>query len=402
MQRLFWFLVVLLISVWLGLKISEDPGYALFAYKHWTVEMPLWFAVVAFIVIVFVLYSLLSIVDKMDFSLYRFKNWLRWRRKYKSYNKTNRGLIELIEGHWRSSEYYLLEGIPQSDAPLINYLAAAKAAQEQGAYDRRDNFLRKAHDLAPQAEIAIGVMQAQLQFEQGQLEQALATLGHLRSIAPKQKSVLKLLERVYVRLGDWNALLELLPYLRKAKLITDEQLQIFEENTYQELLRNAANKHENLAGIQRIWQPIPKKFQKSPDLIYSYVRLILPYPEMAGEAEDLINKAVKRDHSLPPTTDILALIRLYGLLITQDPKKQLSHAESWNKRYVNQAVLLLTLGRLCVRCQLWGKARAYFEESLRLEPNPETYMEYGKLLDHLGEPAAAAHNYRDGLMLVAK
>ena len=123
MWKFFWFLIILIFSVWLGLKVSEDPGYAVFAYRHWSVEMPLWFAVVAFFVLLFLLYGVLRFFDGIDFTIYRLKNWLRWRQKYKSYSKTNRGLIELIEGHWRSAEYYLLEGVPQSDAPLV-YLAA--------------------------------------------------------------------------------------------------------------------------------------------------------------------------------------------------------------------------------------------------------------------------------------
>ncbi len=391
MRRFFWFLIILFVSIWLGLKIAEDPGYALFAYRHWTAEMPLWFAVVAFLLLLFLLYGVLRFFDSIDFSLYRWKNWLHWRKKYKSYSKTNRGLIELIEGHWRSSEYYLLAGVEQSDAPLINYLAAAKAAHEQGAFDRRDMYLRKAHQLAPQAEIAIGLTQAQLQFEQGQLEQALATLDRLRSIAPKHGLVLKLLEKVYVRLADWKGLIKLLPFLRKAKLLTDDQLHSFEENVYLELLRNAAQKNAGLVTIQQIWQSIPKKFQKEPAIVYSYAKLLMAYPEMADSLEDMINKTVKKSWNK-------GLVELYGLLLTTDAKKQLAHAENWQKNYGGQAMLLLTLGRLCQRNQLWGKARAYFEESLRLEATPETYIEYGKLLEQLGETTAALQKYREGLV----
>ena len=41
-----WLLIILIASVWLGLQIAEDPGLAFFSYKQWSVEMPLWFAVV--------------------------------------------------------------------------------------------------------------------------------------------------------------------------------------------------------------------------------------------------------------------------------------------------------------------------------------------------------------------
>lgn len=78
----------------------------------------------------------------------------------------------------------------------------------------------------------------------------------------------------------------------------------------------------------------------------------------------------------------------------------MAHAEEWHKQYGEQSVLLLTLGRLCVRCQLWGKARGYFEESVKLHADPETYAEYGKLLEQFGELDSAVQKYREGLLMV--
>mgnify|MGYP000727120986 CR=1 FL=1 len=45
--------------------------------------------------------------------------------------------------------------------------------------------------------------QAELQLADQQLEQALATLKHLRSVAPKHTYVLRLLRRLYEQLGDY-------------------------------------------------------------------------------------------------------------------------------------------------------------------------------------------------------
>lgn len=395
MRRLFWILLVFILSVWIGLKIAKDPGYAIFGYQNWTVEMPLWFALLSFLIVILLLYLILRFFDSIDFSLYRLKNWRASRKKYKAYSKTNRGLIELIEGQWRNAELELSEGVSQSAAPLINYLAAAKAAHEQKAYDRRDTYLRKAHQLAPQADIAIGLTQAQLQFEQGQLEQAAATLEHLQRLAPKHPFVLKLLEKVYVRLSDWNGLIRILPSLKKAKLLTDEQLILFEENTYKEILRAAATKSLSLDSIQQAWKSIPSAMQKKPNIVYTYCKLSMPYSEASVEIEQIINKVIKKQWDT-------RLVYLYGILKTPDSKQQLAYAEAWLRQYGHQAVLLLTLGRLCARCHLWGKARSYFEDSLKLEANPETYMEYGKLLAELGELSQAAQNYRTGLELSEK
>lgn len=390
MRRFIVGILVLIFAVWLGLNIARDPGLALFTYNNWSVEMPLWFAALALLALMCIVYFLVRFLNGIDTSFYRWKNWLRWRRKNKAYSKTNRGLIELIEGHWRTAENYLLEGIPQSDAPLINYLAAAKAAHERGAYDKRDAYLRAAHDLSPQADVAIGLTQAQLQFDQGQLEQALATLNHLRSIAPLHGIVLRLLEKLYIRLADWKGLLKLLPSLRKAKLATPDQLNLLELHVYQEILTTTANKAASVQALYDFWASVPRYLQKNPALISCYIKQLLRYSDTAIYAEELMNKSIKKNWDSE-------LVKMYGLLVTNDSKKQLSHAEKWLKLYPNQAVLLLTLGRLCMRCQLWGKARSYLDDSLKLEAIPDTYVEYGKLFEKLGDMSAAVQNYRDGL-----
>lgn len=392
MRRFIWVLIILIFSVWLGLQITKDPGYAFFAYKHWTVEMPLWFALLSFIILLFIFYSIARFFTHMDTSFYRFKGWLKWRRKNKSYSKTNRGLIEALEGNWKNAEYYLQEGIAQSDAPLVNYLALAKSAHEQKAFDQRDAYLRKAHLAAPHADVAIGLTQAQLQLNQGQLEQALATLDHLRSIAPRHTLVLKLLERVYIHLGDWRHLLELIPFLYKAKVGTRDELMRLEINTYKELLSSIKNRTDQVTVLRAIWQTVPKKLQANPQLVYSYASQLASYPEFAVETEELIYKTLKKSWDT-------ALGQLYGVIVISDVKTQLTHAENVLKRYDKKASLLLSLGKIAMRCQLWGKARAYFEESLQIEINQETYLAYGKLLEQLGDSSGAMNSYRDGLSI---
>ena len=392
MRRFIFVIVILMVSVWLGLRVAEDPGLALLAYKDWSIEMPLWFAGICLIVFMLILYYFARFLGGVKTSFYRLENWLHFRRKNKSYNKTNRGLIELIEGHWHNAERYLLKGLDQADAPLINYLAAAYAAHAQGAYDKRDRYLRQAHDVVPHAHIAISLTQAQLQFDQGQLEQALATLNHLRTLSPLQRAALKLLQKIYIPLSDWQGLLTLLPSLRKVKLLSHDQAEQLEQHVYQEMLASIAHKATDVKILHDFWKTIPRKLQKNPRIIYCYAAQLKHYPDTAIEIEGLINKTVKKHWD----TD---LVKLYGLLTTPYPQKQLEHAEKWLKIYPEQPALLLTLGRLCMHCQLWGKARMYLQHSLQQEESVETYAEYGRLVEHLGDTPAAAQIYRDGLAL---
>lgn len=95
------------------------------------------------------------------------------------------------------------------------------------------------------------------------------------------------------------------------------------------------------------------------------------------------------------------LVRLFGLVEASDTTKQLKRAEGWLKNHDDDPDLLLAAARLCLRNELWGKARSYLETVISLRPTPEAYQEYGALLNQMGEADAAATAYRDGLGMVA-
>lgn len=198
MKRLLFFLIFLIVSVWFGLNIVRHPGYLFLVYQPWMVQMPLWFAILCTFIFLVLFYVLISGIDRFSFLWFRMKNWLRIRREHRAYSKTQHGLATLIEGRWQKAERLLLAGVNQSFDPLINYLGAAKAAQEQGARDRRDKYIQTAYHVAPQAELAIGLVQANMELKQDQFEHAAATLQHLQKISPRHPQVLRLLEKVYV------------------------------------------------------------------------------------------------------------------------------------------------------------------------------------------------------------
>lgn len=393
MWRLILFLILLIASVWVGVNFVQHPGYVFLVYQPWMVQMPLWFAVVGLLLFLGLFYLLVDSVDRFQFLWFRLKNWLRIRREHKSYSKTQYGLSFLIEGRFDKAERFLLAGVNQTVEPLMNYLGAAKAAHELGAFNRRDSYIKKAYQVDPNASLAIGLTQAELELKQDQLEQAAATLQHLRQSAPRHPRVLKLLEKVYVRLADWKNLYELLPSMRKAKILNAEQTEQFEKNLFCEMLR--ASSHQSIDELHRIWNEMPRSSRKNPDVVCEYVKQLLRKQrinddKITQEVEDLIRKTLK-NHWQPE------LVNIYGTLPFTNLNRQLVIVGAWLKMYGQRPELLLTLGKLCVRVQLWGKAKDYFEKCLAQGQNAEASLEYGKLLEQLGETEEALHQYRSGL-----
>lgn len=402
MWRLFIFLLILVASVWFGLEVVRHPGYLLLVYQPWMVQMPLWFALLGLLLVFGLFYILIDSIDRVQFLWFRIKNWLRIHREHRSYSKTQHGLALLIEGRWKKAEKLLLAGVNQSVEPLMNYLGAAKAAQELGADDRRDSYIQKAYQVEPGADLAIGLTQAELQLEKHQFEQAIATLNHLQQKSPRHPRVLKLLEKAYVHLADWKNLEALVPSMRKAKILTAQQSDLFEKNIYSEIFRAADDK--SIDDLHCMWNELPRSARKNPDVVCAYVKQLLarvwaPEATMSErdeknvkEVEELIRKTLK--HSWQPE-----LAQIYSQLPFANLNRQLVIAGAWLKMYGPQPALLLLLAKLCVRVQLWGKAKDYFEKCLALGPNAEASLEYGKLLEQLNEPEAAMQVYRDGLAI---
>ena len=76
---------------------------------------------------------------------------------------------------------------------------------------------------------------------------------------------------------------------------------------------------------------------------------------------------------------------------------QIERAERWLAAHPNDATLLLTLGRLCAREKLWGKARNYLDASLSVEPTHNAYLASAQLYEQLGDNDAAQKHYRKSL-----
>ncbi len=391
MWRLIWLLIILIFSIFVGLSIAKDPGLAFFSYRNWSVEMPLWFAAVGSIAVIFILYLVLRFSDGIGNIFYGIKSWFKARRKKIAYSKTNSGLLDLIEGNWKGAEYSLLSGLKDSKAKLINYLALAKASHEQAKFDKRDKYLQKAHIESPQSDVAIGLTKANLQLKQGKTEEALATLNRLHSLHPKHMAVLKLLERVYVHTADWQNLLDLMPKLYRVGIVNREQYAILEKNTYKNLLKNSSN--EDLDLVHDLWKKLPRNLQSDPDFIYFYAKKLLGNEKAAPEVEYLVNRSLKNAWHQ-------GLAKLYGNIQTEDTTKQLSHVEKLLRNYKDKPELYISAGTLSEKCKLWGKARSYFEESIKIQPTIEGYSSLARLLDKLGDQADAIQNYKDALGLL--
>jgi HemY protein len=137
---------------------------------------------------------------------------------------------------------------------------------------------------------------------------------------------------------------------------------------------------------------LPKAQRRVPLVIDAYARHAASFG-LTLPAMDEVESALRREWSP-------LLIETYGTLAGDDVEARLRRAEGWLDAHPNDANLLLTLGRMCVRLQLWGKAKQHLQRSLALVPSAAAWEALGDAFVGHGDPQQAQRCYRNALAFV--
>lgn len=391
MRPLLLFLLIALAGAFIALSFHGSSGYVLLHYNPYTLETSLAFFVFMLVVAGFGVAMLLRL---LRFSLL-LPTSLRdaWanRRNRRARESLARGLIKLAEGQWQAAEAEITRKAAQHESATVNYLYAARVAQRRGDLEKRDQYLRLAYGAKPHAEIAVLLTQAELQMEQDQLTQALASLTRVQQLEPKQPRALALLAALHERMADWGALYALLIDIEKADIIPEPRWLQLAVRAQRELLREIAAR--SVGALQTAWSALPKRLRGSRELIHAQASLLA-----AGGAQDQAIALLKT--ALDESWDA-ELGLLFSELQGGDSVAQLAAVENWLQRYGEEPLLLLVAGKLCRQNKLWGRARSYLEASFKQRPRPDTQLELGRVFEATSNSEAAQAAYRRGLELVA-
>jgi len=368
----------LLLAIVLSVVASQYPSYVRITVGHWLVESNLWVMLGLNIVVLCMVNISFRVIRGFRYSKSFLRRILGPIGATRAQKNTEKGLIALLEGNWRHANRLLSRSANKSETPLINYLAAAHAANELGDIKDAELHLKKAYENTSDSEFAVGIAQAQIQLQQNQLEQCLATLLRLKKQQENHPFVLKMLKTVYLRLEDWQQLLNLIPTIRRHSQANDVELLSLEKLAWEKLFiqrtdelvqQNNLNSSAEILAV--MWKKIPDALRFDSLLIATYAKQLIRL-KSDHECEVLLRKVLSKQWDDK-------LVALYGLVRGKSPSEQLVNAENWLKQNPNNPILLLTLGRLSLRNELWGKALEYFEVSARILPSSETYAELSRL-----------------------
>jgi HemY protein len=380
-RGLMWVLAVFALAVGLSLAARLNDGYAILVFPPYRAELSLNLAILLVLAGFTVGYLLLRVVVHTLRLPLHVRNFRLRRRSERGQAATLAALQALFEGRYARAEKAAGRAYKLGHARSLSALIAARAAGEMQEIERRDQWLARVDSQDAKARGARLSVQAGLLLDERRYEDALSVLRELSASEPKRISTQRMLMKVHQHLGHWDEVRRLAAALGKRGALTEVAATQLRITAQIEALRQQAG---DAAGLAACWQRTEDK--RDARVARIAAQLFIASGD-CRRAHEIIASALETEWSED-------LVLLYGECLGDDVLAQIERGEKWLKSRPHERALLLTLGRLCLQQELWGKAQRYLEASLSEQPSRSAHVALAQLFDRIGKPEDANRHYR--------
>ena len=393
MKALLWIIAAIAIAVGLAAAVvRSSAGYVQIVLPPHRVELSL-VVVMLLLVAAFVLaYLGIRLAAAMVAMPRQVREYRLARRQRKAYGAMTGALHEFFSGRYARAEKAASTAMELGEQPGLAALLAARAAHELRAPERRDAYLAQSATHLPSGDIMKVITEADLLLEQRRAADALSVL---QALPQKHTAGLRLELKALQMAKEWEKSLPVIDQLEKRKVYDATQAGELRRGALVEQLKRRAT---DVAALDEAWRKVPDALRRDTRLARAaaegYVAL-----KSAARAADIIECSLDQTWDSP-------LAGLYADCsdsaggVDESGVQKIERAERWLAAHPGDAALLLTLGRLCAREKLWGKARNYLDGSLSVEPTYQAHLATARLHEQLGDAAAAQKHFRQSLELL--
>ncbi|HZW12346.1 MAG TPA: heme biosynthesis protein HemY [Noviherbaspirillum sp.] len=390
-MRIFLSLVILFAAA-IGLAVGArfNPGNVVFFYPPYRIDLSLNFFLVVAALLFFVLYLILGAIRSTQQMPQRVAAYRREKREREGNRALRDALKALFEGRFGHAEKAASRATDSPDNAGLAVLIAARAAHRMGQIERRDAWLAKIQE-DPSLKTARLMTAIELWVDGHEADNALEAVNELNSSGTRHIHALRLALKANQRAKNWPEVLRLVRLLDKRNALHPALSRRLRELAYEDLLTRQAHDAES---IRRIWGSIPGEDRVKP---FVAVRAANSFNAkgLHDEARQVVEKALAVEWDE-------RLVRAYGDSAGSEGSaallNQIEHCEEWAKSRPTDAELALTLGALCLKQKLWGKAQRHLEQALSDTTSPETvreaHLKLAQLHEALNQPEQAAAHYR--------
>jgi HemY protein len=315
----------------------------------------------------------------------------RQRKRERDGNKGLRDALKaLFEGRFGHAEKAAARAAELPENAGLAALIGARAAHRMREPARRDNWLgTTVHDNSLKTARLMTV--TELLVDDHQPEAALEAVAELNASGTRHIHALQWSMKAHQQAKNWPEVLRLVRSLDKHKALHPALSARLRELSYDALLSD--NSHD-AESIQRVWSTVPAADRIKPYIaahaatalnargLHDEAR-ITAEEALSAEWDDRVVRAYREAAAPAGTPALLA---------------QIEHCEQWIKLRPNDAELALTLGSLCLKQKLWGKAQRYLEQALSDATEPrmvrESHLKLAQMHEALGQHEEAAAHFR--------
>ena len=382
MRVLLWVLGLFGLAVGLVIWARHDVGYVLLVLPSWRVELSLNLAIIIALGVFVLAYVVVRTTIVTATMPARVRAFQKQRSQSRARATFNEALINFFEGRFGRAEKAASAALKAGESPALSAMLAARAAHGMRAFATRDKYLaRPAGD--PDEDAMKLMAQAEMLLDERRYYDALDVL---KKLPEKHTAALRLELRAQQMAMNWERVLALIPQLEKRRVF---ERPIVAQLRRQAVIESLKRKAVDDKSLRDYWDRLPAEDRHDSRIAATAAQSFIAL-DRCDEAHRIIEEGLERQWDA-------SLLAIYSECLGTDVRKQLERAEMWLQKQPRDAVLLLTLGRLCARQGLWGKARSYLEASMSIEPTHSAHLELGHLLEREGKAAEAAVEYRKAL-----
>lgn len=393
MLRIWLLLIILISGVVLGPLIAGHQGYVLIQTSHYNIETSVTGLVLMIFLLIVGVLCLTWLLRRLNRMGSITQGWFRDRKHRQARKQTQAGLLKLAERDYQQVETLLTRYADHAEQPVINYLLAAEAAQKQGDALSVNQYLQRATELAGDNQLAVDITRTRLQLAQGEVDAAKQSIDQLLDIAPRHPEVLRLAEQAYLRSGASDALLDIIPAMRKIHLYDENKLLALAQQAHISLMQQAMDKGGS-KGLKIWWQQQNRKIRHDVAIQYAMVKYLLQYNEYEL-SQHIVVDSLKRHVD----DRLLAFI---GQIKSGDTSPLQKALRDQIRQQGATPPLSAALSRLLQNHGEWQKAYEILQQSLIKQPDPENYAAIANVLEKLNRYEEAAEMRREGLVLAQK
>jgi len=384
-KALAWIVALFAVAVGLTLLARYNSGYVLLVFPPWRIEFSLNFLMVALAAAFALGYAVVRAVSATVRLPRRVREYRLARRRDQARSTLLTALREYFAGRYGRAEKAAAAAIESGEQTQIAAVLAARSAHELRAWDRRDKYLARAGGGGPDEDLTRVVTEAELLLEQRQAQEA---LERLKTLPRKHTAALRLELKAQQQAHNWERVTALAGELEKRGVFDATQAdQIRRYAIAEDLKRKALDTR----ALEEAWRKVPQLDRTNRRVAGAAAQCFIALGGCA-RAHRIIEEAIAAEWDAD-------LVGLYAECDGGDTLARIERAESWLDRHADDAVLLLTLGKLCAQLELWGKAQSYLDASIAVDPTYSAHLALAQLHERLGRTEAAGRNYRASLDL---